>query len=100
MPELPLERRQRFMREYGLPEYDADILTVERSLSEYFEAAVKAYGGDPKRVSTYLMNDVLRMLNESGQTAGELRLTPVTWLRSSSWWIQGNQHLDRQSLLQ
>ncbi len=77
MPELPLERRQRFMREYGLPEYDADILTVERSLSEYFEAAVKAYGGDPKRVSNYLMNDVLRMLNEAGKTAGELRLTPV-----------------------
>jgi aspartyl-tRNA(Asn)/glutamyl-tRNA(Gln) amidotransferase subunit B len=77
MPELPLERRQRFTEEYGLPEYDADILTVERSLSEYFEAAVKAYGGDPKRVSNYIMNDVLRMLNEAGKTAGELRLSPA-----------------------
>jgi aspartyl-tRNA(Asn)/glutamyl-tRNA(Gln) amidotransferase subunit B len=76
-PELPLGRRARFITEYGLPEYDADILTSERSLSDYFEAAVKAYGGDAKRVSNWLMNDVLRMLNESGKTAGELALTPA-----------------------
>ncbi|HWR66453.1 MAG TPA: Asp-tRNA(Asn)/Glu-tRNA(Gln) amidotransferase subunit GatB [Bellilinea sp.] len=77
LPELPLIRRQRFMDAYGLPEYDADILTTERNLSDYFETAVKAYGGDPKRVSNYLMNDVLRMLNEGGQTADQLRLTPA-----------------------
>jgi aspartyl-tRNA(Asn)/glutamyl-tRNA(Gln) amidotransferase subunit B len=77
MPELPLERRERFMAQYGLPEYDADILTTERSLSEYFEAAVSAYGGDAKRVSNWLMNDVLRMLNEKNIPASELRLTPV-----------------------
>ena len=77
LPELPLVRRQRFMDGYGLPEYDADILTSERNLSDYFETAVKAYSGDPKRVSNYLMNDVLRMLNESSQTADQLRLTPA-----------------------
>jgi len=75
--ELPLERRQRFMEAYGLPEYDAEILTTERTLSDYFEQAVTAYGGDPKRVSNYLMNDILRMLNESGKSAAELRLTPA-----------------------
>ncbi|KPL82370.1 hypothetical protein SE15_09340 [Thermanaerothrix daxensis] len=74
--ELPLERRQRFIEAYGLPEYDAEILTGERALSDYFEQAVRAYGGDPKKVSNYLMNDVLRMLNESGKSATELRLTP------------------------
>lgn len=77
-PELPLARRTRFSSEYGLPEYDADILTSERQLSDYFEQAVKAYGGDPKRVSNWLMNDVLRMLNESGKSAGELKLTPAS----------------------
>lgn len=77
LPELPLERRARFMEQYGLPEYDADILTSERSLSEYFEATVRAYGGDPKRVSNWLINDVLRMINERGLLAGELRLTPA-----------------------
>jgi len=76
LPELPLERRQRFIEAYGLPAYDADILTGERSLSEYFEAAVKAYAGDPKRVSNWLMNEVLRMINEKGVFASQLRLTP------------------------
>lgn len=76
LPELPLVRRERFVNQYGLPEYDADILTGERNLSDYFETAVKAYGGDAKRVSNWLMNDVLRMLNESGLTANQLRITP------------------------
>lgn len=80
LPELPLERRARFSVQYGLPEYDADILTGERSLSEYFEAAAQAYtaaSGDPKRLSNWLMNDVLRMINERGLAAGELKLTPT-----------------------
>ncbi len=77
LPELPLERRARFVAQYGLPEYDADILTGERSLSDYFESAVMAYGGDAKRISNWLMNDVLRMINEKGLQASELRLTPA-----------------------
>jgi aspartyl-tRNA(Asn)/glutamyl-tRNA(Gln) amidotransferase subunit B len=76
-PELPLERRIRFVQEYNLPEYDADILTNERSLSDYFEATVKIYNGDPKRVSNWIMNDVARMINERGLTASQLRLTPT-----------------------
>lgn len=77
LPELPLQRRRRFVEQYGLPEYDADLLTGERSLSEYFEAAVTAYGGDPKRVSNWMMNDVLRILNESNRIAAQLKLTPT-----------------------
>jgi len=75
-PERPLERRARFMRDYNLPEYDADILTLERALSDYFEAAVKAYGGDSKKVSNWLMNDVLRMINDQALNPAEMRLTP------------------------
>ncbi len=77
LPELPLDRRARFIDQYGLPEYDADILTGERSLSDYFESAAAAYGGDPKRLSNWLMNDVLRMINELDVPAGDLRLTPA-----------------------
>ncbi len=77
LPELPMARRQRFVEQYGLPEYDADILTAERNLSDYYEAAVKAYGGDPKRVSNWLMNDVLRMTNDLGITADQLNLSPA-----------------------
>jgi aspartyl-tRNA(Asn)/glutamyl-tRNA(Gln) amidotransferase subunit B len=76
LPELPLERRARFVEQYGLPEYDADILTGERSLSDYYENAVRAYGGDPKRVSNWLMNDVLRLINERGVQAGMLQTSP------------------------
>jgi aspartyl-tRNA(Asn)/glutamyl-tRNA(Gln) amidotransferase subunit B len=77
LPELPLERRARFMSEYGLPEYDADILTNERSLSEYCEDAIRAYNGDPKRVSNWLMNEVLRMINDKALSPASMRLTPA-----------------------
>ena len=76
-PELPLERRTRFVSQYGLPEYDADILTSERKLSDYYEMAVQSYGGDPKRVSNWMMNDCLRMINERGVSPSELNLTPA-----------------------
>ena len=75
-PELPLARKARFMTKYKLPDYDADILTGERNLSDYFEDAIQAYAGDPKKVSNYLMNDIMRMLNDSGKTANQLQLTP------------------------
>ena len=77
LPELPLERKARFKQVYGLPDYDADILTSERSLSDYTESAIQSYGGDPKRVSNWMMNDVLRMLNDKGLVASQLRLTPA-----------------------
>ena len=64
------------MQQYGLPEYDADILASERKLSDYYEMAVKAYEGDPKKVSNWLMNDVLRMINEQNLNPAEMKLTP------------------------
>lgn len=77
LPELPLARRKRFMADYGLPAYDAEILTGERALSDYFEETVRAYGGSPKTVSNWMMNEVLRMLNDRGMTAAGLRLSPL-----------------------
>ncbi|HCU57910.1 MAG TPA: Asp-tRNA(Asn)/Glu-tRNA(Gln) amidotransferase GatCAB subunit B [Anaerolineaceae bacterium] len=76
LPELPLERRARFIKEYDLPEYDADILTNDKPISEYFEAAVKAYGGDPKVVSNWIMNESLRMMNDLGLDADGLVVRP------------------------
>lgn len=76
LPELPLARRDRFISEYGLPLYDADILTGERSLSDYFEETLRQYGGDPKVVSNWMMNEVLRMLNDLGVTVDGLKLRP------------------------
>ncbi|MBN1266511.1 MAG: Asp-tRNA(Asn)/Glu-tRNA(Gln) amidotransferase subunit GatB [Anaerolineales bacterium] len=76
LPELPLDCRQRFMDTYDLPQYDAEILTEDRSRSEYYEKTAAAFGGDPKIVSNWMMNDVLRMLRDSGKSAGELKLSP------------------------
>lgn len=77
LPELPLQRRARFAQQYGLPIYDADILTSERSLSEYFEATLQAYSGDPKRISNWIINDLMRMINELGIIAADLKVTPA-----------------------
>jgi aspartyl-tRNA(Asn)/glutamyl-tRNA(Gln) amidotransferase subunit B len=64
------------MTQYELPEYDADILTGDKPLSDYFEAAAEAYAGDPKVISNWIMNEILRMLNELGKSADELILSP------------------------
>lgn len=76
-PELPLARFQRFIDEYGLPEYDANVLTSERTLSDYFENAVQAYAGEAKKISNWVMNDVMRAMNEDGLMPLELKLTPA-----------------------
>jgi aspartyl-tRNA(Asn)/glutamyl-tRNA(Gln) amidotransferase subunit B len=77
LPELPLERKERFVRQYALPAYDAEILTEERSLSDYFEETVGAHAGGAKAVSNWMMNDVLRLLHARGLRAGQLRLRPA-----------------------
>jgi aspartyl-tRNA(Asn)/glutamyl-tRNA(Gln) amidotransferase subunit B len=77
LPELPLARRARFIEEYKLPAYDAEILTEQRSLADYFEETVAANGHDPKTVSNWLMNDILRLLREGSITAAELRVRPA-----------------------
>lgn len=76
LPELPLARRMRFMQKYNILEYDADILTGERSLADYFEDTVDVYQGDPKQVSNWIINDILRMLNDLGIIAGDLKISP------------------------
>jgi aspartyl-tRNA(Asn)/glutamyl-tRNA(Gln) amidotransferase subunit B len=78
-PELPPVRRARFISDYGLSEYDAGVLTDERTLSDYFEQTVGlASPTSPKGVANWLMNDILRLLNERGLGVRELAqmLTP------------------------
>jgi aspartyl-tRNA(Asn)/glutamyl-tRNA(Gln) amidotransferase subunit B len=73
LPELPAARRQRLAAEYGLPGYDAAVLTQERDLADYFEAAARA-GGNAKAVSNWIMTEVLRKLKED---ARPLSASPV-----------------------
>ena len=65
LPELPAAKRERFVREYGLPEYDAQTLTATRALADYFEAATKTVA-DKKAVSNWVMGEVSAALNEAG----------------------------------
>jgi aspartyl-tRNA(Asn)/glutamyl-tRNA(Gln) amidotransferase subunit B len=76
LPELPLARRSRFITEYGLSAYDAAVLTDERALSDYYETTVKLLRGNAKAVANWMMNDILRVLNESGASAADLVFRP------------------------
>ncbi|MBU1689317.1 MAG: Asp-tRNA(Asn)/Glu-tRNA(Gln) amidotransferase subunit GatB [Gammaproteobacteria bacterium] len=66
MPELPQAMRERFMRDQGLPAYDAGILTTSRELAGYFEDTVKALGGEAKMATNWIMGDLSAQLNKEG----------------------------------
>jgi len=70
LPELPRARRQRFVAAYGLPAYDAALLTQSRALAEYYEAAVRDFP-QPKLVSNWVMSDLLRELPGDDERAIE-----------------------------
>ncbi|MCX5828188.1 MAG: Asp-tRNA(Asn)/Glu-tRNA(Gln) amidotransferase subunit GatB, partial [Deltaproteobacteria bacterium] len=63
MPELPLEKRERFLRDYQIPPYDAGVLTTSRDLADYYEEVVRLCG-QPKVASNWVMGDILRFLKE------------------------------------
>lgn len=75
LPELPDAKRKRFVSEYGLPEYDADLLTSEKTLAEWFEEAVKS-GGQPKAVANWMMGELMRLLNEDGLSMENCPMEP------------------------
>lgn len=75
LSELPAARRARFVSEYGLPEYDAGVLTSSRPLAEYFEACVKLFH-QPKTVSNWMMGPLLRELNQARVNVEDSRVTP------------------------
>ncbi|MBI4681246.1 MAG: Asp-tRNA(Asn)/Glu-tRNA(Gln) amidotransferase subunit GatB, partial [Nitrospirae bacterium] len=72
--ELPDSRKQRFISKYGLPEHDANLLTIDRSSSELFEDTVKRTGSS-KTVSNWIMGELMRLLNEENKTFEECQLT-------------------------
>ncbi|MCD5401490.1 Asp-tRNA(Asn)/Glu-tRNA(Gln) amidotransferase subunit GatB [candidate division NPL-UPA2 bacterium] len=74
MPELPQERKLRFLREYKIPEYDAQVLTADKSLADFYEDAVKLFP-EAKRVSNWVMGELLRGLRERDIGIEECPLT-------------------------
>lgn len=75
LPELPEQRQQRFMAELGLPPYDAEVLTANRGLADYFEAGVAA-GGNAKSVGNWIMGEITRALNDSGTSIETCPVSP------------------------
>ena len=75
IPEMPDARRQRFVSQYGLPSYDAEVLVASRAMADYFEAAVGLFP-QPKVVSNWVMGDLLRELNHAHHRPDQAPLTP------------------------
>lgn len=75
IPELPDARKKRYIEELGLPSYDANVLTVTKEMSDFFEAAVQE-GADPKQASNWVMGEVSGYLNAEGKELHEVPLTP------------------------
>lgn len=75
LPELPDARRKRFEVEYALSFQDADLLTSERPVADYYEAAVEAarrVGGSAKDVANWVVGELFRLINDTGETTGAL----------------------------
>ncbi|MDI6725588.1 MAG: Asp-tRNA(Asn)/Glu-tRNA(Gln) amidotransferase subunit GatB [Smithellaceae bacterium] len=75
IPELPLEKRERFVREYQLPAYDAGVLTASAALADYFEEAVRLTS-QPKQASNWIMGEVLGLLNEDKREIADCPISP------------------------
>jgi aspartyl-tRNA(Asn)/glutamyl-tRNA(Gln) amidotransferase subunit B len=73
--ELPIKKQMRYVKEYGLSDYDAGVLTAERQTAEFFEESIAA-GGEPKRICNLLTQVALKLANEKGCSAAELGVTP------------------------
>ena len=85
LPELPDVTRDRFMTEYGLPAYDANLLTESKAMAGYFQDCVKLMAGSSngadlhkraKTVSNWLLGDFSRMLNATNTDIEETKVTP------------------------
>ncbi|MCC7123492.1 MAG: Asp-tRNA(Asn)/Glu-tRNA(Gln) amidotransferase subunit GatB, partial [Acidobacteria bacterium] len=75
LPELPEARSHRFQTQYGLPAYDAELLTQTRELAEYFEATATA-SSNPKAASNWVMGEVLRTIKERDIAVTDVPVTP------------------------
>ncbi|MBI5286815.1 MAG: Asp-tRNA(Asn)/Glu-tRNA(Gln) amidotransferase subunit GatB [Deltaproteobacteria bacterium] len=75
LPELPAQKRERFIKEYSIPPYDARVLTLSRGLADYYEGCVRLYP-QPKVVSNWVMGEVLRYLKEDNRDIKDCPVRP------------------------
>ena len=75
LPELPDAKKERLVRDYGIPEYDAEILTLTRAMAHYYEECVRLFP-EPKTVSNWVMGDLLRELKGDEKEIDQCPVTP------------------------
>ena len=80
LPELPEARKSRFIKAYRLPPYDAELLTTDRELADYFENCIKSFD-NPKQVSNWIMGPLLGLLNAEGKTIDASPISPTNLAR-------------------
>ena len=76
LPELPEAKIERFVREYGIPRYDAEVLCADRAMADYYDACV-ALHGNGKTCANWVMGEVQRRLNDEGIAITEAPVTPA-----------------------
>lgn len=74
-PELPAEKRERFVQQFGVTPYDASVLANDLALAKYFEEAAKA-AKKPKNIANWILNDLLSALSAAGHTLAECPIAP------------------------
>ena len=80
LPEMAEEKAARYQAAFGLPAYDADMITGQKALADFFEQTV-ALGAEPKQVSNWIMGEVMRRLSADGLEAKDMKLSPPTLAR-------------------
>ena len=81
LPELPEQRKLRYIADYALPEYDAGVMTADKEIANYFEQTLSLYGSTDnakiKKVSNMLTSEILRLVNEQNVTIDQIKITPT-----------------------
>ena len=75
LPELPEQKRERFVQSYNIPEYDAVVLTTSRNIADYYEKSVSLYP-EPKEISNWIMGELLRQLKIDGRKIDKSPIKP------------------------
>jgi len=75
LPEMPGQKKDRFVREYQIPEYDAEILTATKAMANYYEECVRRFP-EPKTVSNWMMGDLLKELKRDEREIDQCPVTP------------------------
>ncbi len=74
LPEVPYDKRKRFIAEYNIPEYDVEIITTDKDIADFFEGTVKLFNS-PKSVSNFIMTEVLKELNDRRVSIKDTKIT-------------------------